>query len=402
MGQTPIIHQRGSGLVEYSGSGQSGHQQADRHLLHRLEEGLMIPLSSVIKTFKSEFLAQYRGSILPGHLKALAAMARCRTPESPQLLVACTECAHQVLVPHSCGHRNCPHCQHHESQQWLERQLKKQVPAEYFLLTFTLPVQFRSLAWHHQRLLYSMMIRCSWQTLRTFALNDRKLHGVPGAIAVLHTHSRELGFHPHVHVVMPAAAIDPRTQTWRTKQGKGASGYLFSHTALAKVFRAKLIDAIAREGLPLPASYPSKWVVHCKSVGSGGPALVYLGRYLYRGVIAEKDIVGCQDGKVTFRYQHAKTGCTVYKTVTGPEFLWRVVRHVLPKGFRRARNFGFLHPNSKRLIALLQWMLGFDPRAAVAWIKQRAQRTCSVCGGPMRVIATQLRAPIRRLAGAPT
>ena len=60
--------------------------------------------------------------------------------------VQCTGCAQQKLVPHSCGHRHCPHCQHHESQQWLERQMKKQVPAEYFLLTFTLPAEFRALA----------------------------------------------------------------------------------------------------------------------------------------------------------------------------------------------------------------------------------------------------------------
>ena len=59
-------------------------------------------------------------------------------------------------------------CQHHESQQWLKRQLKKQVPGEYFLLTFTLPAQFRPLAWAHQRKIYDFMIRASWETLNTF------------------------------------------------------------------------------------------------------------------------------------------------------------------------------------------------------------------------------------------
>ena len=59
------------------------------------------------------------------------------------------------------------------------------------------------------------------------------------------------------------------------------SHYLFKHTALAKVFRAKLLQAITGAGLPLPCDVPEKWVVDCRHVGTGEKALVYLGRYLY-------------------------------------------------------------------------------------------------------------------------
>jgi len=281
----------------------------------------MILLSSIIKTFEPAFLDQYQGQILPSHHKALAAMKVCRTHHSPRLRAGCSQCEHTMTVPHSCGHRNCPHCQHHESQQWLERQLQKQVPAEYFLLTFTLPAELRSLAWCHQRLLYALMIQCVWETVRTFSQNDKQLQGIPGAIAVLHTHSRCLDFHPHVHLVMPAAAMDAVKGLWRTKGGKSKKPYLFNHKALAKVFRAKLLSAISDAGLALPSSYPEEWVVDCKSVGTGEKALVYLGRYLYRGVIQEKDIVACQDGKVTFRYQNSKTKHIEYRTVTGEQFL---------------------------------------------------------------------------------
>ena len=300
-----------------------------------------------------------------------------------------------MTVPHSCGHRNCPHCQHHEGQQWLERQLQKQVPAEYFLLTFTLPAELRSLAWRHQRTLYALMIQCVWETVRTFAQNDTQLRGIPGAIAVLHTHSRRLDFHPHVHLVMPAAAMDAANRLWRTKGGrtrknKNKKPYLFNHKALAKVFRAKLLEAIIHEGLALPASYPEAWVVDCKSVGAGKKALVYLGRYLYRGVIQEKDIVDCKDGKVRFRYQNSKTKQMEYRTVTGEQFLWLVLQHVLPKGFRRARNFGFLHPNSKRLIRLLQYLLGLDPNRGLRLMKKRPQWVCPCCGAKMRILETRL------------
>jgi len=361
----------------------------------------MILLSSIIKTFEKSFITQYGHKLLASHRKALTVMRDCRTEQSPKMLVECADCDQRVFVPHSCGHRNCPHCQAHESQQWLERQLKKQVPADYFLITFTIPAEFRHLAWQHQRTIYSLMIQCAWDTLKTFSQNDKQLQGVPGAIAVLHTHSRCLGFHPHVHVVIPAGAIDRDKRLWRTKKSK--KPFLFHHTALAEVFRAKMLKAIIQEKLPLPEKHPEKWVVDCKHVGSGEKALIYLGRYLYRGVIQEKDIIACENGNVTFRYQNSKTKQTEYKTVTGEAFLWLLLQHVLPKGFRRARNFGFLHPNSKRLIQVLQLICKLDPNRALAWLRKRPPMLCRCCGGTMMIIRTRIRSVFPHCASlAPT
>lgn len=354
----------------------------------------MIRLASVIDTFEADFLAQYRSRLRPEHTRALAAMKRCRTQASLKMQVSCTECPHQRLVPHSCGHRHCPHCQHHESQQWLERQIKKQVPAEYFLLTFTLPAEFRALAFAHQRVVYEVLMRCAWETVKTFSQNDRQLAGTPSAIAVLHTATRRLDYHPHVHLVMPAAAVavDGKGRHWRTKpRGKGKGGYLFNHKALATVFRAKVLAGLKAAGLTLPGRYPATWVVDCQSVGSGQPALIYLGRYLYRGVIREQDIVSYGNGNVSFRYQNAKTGHMELRTLSGADFLWLVLQHVLPKGFRRARNFGFLHPNCKRLIALLHVVLKFAPGRSMAWVKQRAPILCSCCGAVMVIVKTRIR-----------
>jgi hypothetical protein len=361
----------------------------------------MIRLSSIIKTFEAEFLSKYGDSLLPSQRQALAAMKGCRTSASPLMQAQCTQCEHTLLVPHSCGHRACPHCQHHESQQWLENQLKKQVPATYFLLTFTLPKQLRPLAWAHQRTLYSLLIQCVWETVRTFSQNDQQLQGIPGAIAVLHTHSRRLDYHPHVHLVMPAAAIDASRRLWRTKKAKGQKGYLFNHTALAKVFRAKLLEAIRQQGLTLPVRYPETWVVDVKSVGRGEKALVYLGRYLYRGVIQEKDIIACARGQVTFRYRNSKTDRIEHRVLPGEKFLALILRHVLPKGFRRARNFGFLHPNSKRLIALLQFLLGFDPKRLLAQLKPRPPLRCPCCGADAKIVKTRLLPRIPRPVSLP-
>jgi hypothetical protein len=254
-----------------------------------------------------------------------------------------------------------------------------------------LPAPFRELAWRHQRTLYALLFECAWDTVRTFSQNDKQLQGSAGAVAVLHTHSRRLDYHPHVHLVMPAAALDAEQRLWRTKtRSVQGSRYLFNHRALAKVFRAKLLAALAREGLPLPCRHPEKWVVDCKWVGSGEKALVYLGRYLYRGVIQEKDILSWEEGQVRFRYRDSKTGKTVVRTLGGAAFLWLLLQHVLPRGFRRARNFGFLHPNSKRLIALLQVVLKVMPTPALAWMKPRPPFLCTCCGAPMQIVRRRL------------
>lgn len=120
---------------------------------------------------------------------------------------------------------------------------------------------------------------CAWATLYMFSQNHKQLQGSSGAVAVLHTHSRQLAFHPHMHLAMPAAALDSERGLWCTlrKNAKGA-GYLFNHRALAAVFCAKFIAALLETGLPLPAGLPQQWVVDCKAVGNGEKALVYLGR----------------------------------------------------------------------------------------------------------------------------
>ncbi len=347
-------------------------------------------LAAIITAFEADFLARYQARILPSHRKALAAMKRCRSHLGPKMQAVCGSCHQQAFAPHSCGHRNCPHCQSHESQRWIERQLNKQLPADYFLLTFTLPAQLRALAWQHQRSIYAMMTRSAWETVHAFSQNDKRLQGTPGATTVLHTHSRRLDYHPHVHMVIPGAAINADKRLWRTKRGKRKRSYLFNHKALAKVFRAKLLEAITRAGLVLPNACPEHWVVDCKAVGSGEKALAYLGRYLYRGVIQEKDILVCENGRVTFRYRNSKTGEVEYRTLPGAQFLWLIIQHVLPKGFRRARNYGLLHPNSKRLIRLVQYLLNLEISRNKATVTERPKLVCSCCGAAMKIIRTRI------------
>jgi hypothetical protein len=303
----------------------------------------MIRLAHIVETHAADFIAQYGHGLLLSQWVALNAFKTCRSSMSPTMQLSCEDCPEQSFLPHSCGHRSCPHCQAHESQRWIDQQMQKLVPGNYFMITFTLPAQFRALAWQHQRVMYDLITRSAWETVNTFSQNDKKLGGTTGAVAVLHTHNRRLDYHPHVHLLMPAAAFDKKQRKWRNKEG----GYLFNHKALAKVFRAKVLEGIKQAGLTLPIQHPREWVVDCKEVGSGEKALIYLGRYLYRGVIQEKDILACENGQVTFRYQNSQTKQIETRTLSAVAFLHLILQHILPKGFRRARNFGFLHPNRR-------------------------------------------------------
>ncbi len=349
----------------------------------------MIRLAHIIETYAADLIAQYGAGLLPSQRAALNAFQNCRSSMSPKMQLACDDCAAQSFLPHSCGHRSCPHCQAHESQRWIDRQLRKLIPGNYFMLTFTLPAQLRALAWHNQRVMYDLITQSAWETVNTFSHNDQKLRGSAGAVTVLHTHNRRLDYHPHVHLVMPAAAFDKKQRRWRNKDGN----YLFNHTALAKVFRAKVLAGIKQAGLKLPSAYPAEWVVDCKGVGTGEKALVYLGRYLYRGVIQEKNILSCDKGRVTFRYQNSQTKQIETRTLSGVAFLRLILRHILPKGYRRARNFGFLHPNS-RLVQGVQLI----KRVIVPPPQPRPVLRCACCGGLMKIIRTRITTRLSRLA----
>ena len=360
-----------------------------------------ITLASVISRFESDFLAEYQDRLLPSQRQALGAMNGCRSSLSAQMLAQCSSCAQQRLVPHSCGHRSCPHCQHFESQRWIERQTQALLPGNYFLITFTLPQELRGLAWTHQQTVYAALMQCAWETLAQFSREHRQLKGQAGAVGVLHTHSRRLEFHPHVHMSMPASAFDAERGLWRSlRKTKKGGHYLFNHKALAAVFRGKLLAALKAEGLTLPVCLPERWVVDCKSVGNGHKALVYLGRYLYRGVIQERDIVRCTDAQVTFRYRDSATGRNALRTLSGASFIWLVLQHVLPRGFRRSRNFGLLHPNCRHRQRLNLLRLRMTPQPAAASASGRAAQApalserpklqCRCCGAPMVIVRRRI------------
>ena len=211
-------------------------------------------LSSIVTQYYEAFIAKYDDSLLPSHRKALNAILHCRTPASGEVYVRCQDCNHAEWRPLSYGNRNCPKCQNHQASQWIDKQQEKLLPVPYFMATFTLPFELRPLAWTNQKTVYSLFFKCVASTLKDFGLNQKNLGAEIGITMVMHTNTRKLEYHPHIHAVIPGGGIDKRHRLWKRTKGQ----YLFNAFALAKVFRARCISAIEEIGLTLPSACPTK------------------------------------------------------------------------------------------------------------------------------------------------
>jgi len=341
-----------------------------------------VSVAELIGCGRAELEATHGAHLTGAHRRALDALTACRSEACGTSDFACPQCAHTVHCPRSCAHRSCPVCQHHLGVAWLERQQAKRLPVAYFLVTFTLPAALRALAYRNPRVVYHALFQAGAETLQTFATNHPKLQGRLGATAVLHTHNRRLDYHPHAHFIVPALAVDTRRRQWRRLDAR----YLANGRALACVFRAKLLARLRNAALDLPDELPKRWVAHCTRVGNGAPALQYLARYLYRGVVRERDIVHFDRARrlVTVRYHDAKAKQWRTRTLALVDFLFQLMVHVLPPGLRRVREYGLLHHNARRLRALLQLLL--QVRLPPSANNRARTMTCPQCGAPMRFV----------------
>ncbi len=338
-------------------------------------------LTTIIERYRNRFDQQYGSRTTHQLNRTIDAVLDCRSERYGKMLLHCSSCNNQQSYFHACGNRSCHRCQNHDTTRWLERQAKKLLPVEYFMVTFTLPYELRTLTWHHQESVYSILFECAVATLKQFGINDKNLGSELALTAVLHTHTRRLDYHPHVHIIVPGGCFDKQRQQWKSLKGQ----YLFNEFNLATVFRAKFLSALNKSGFTVPDSTPTQWVVDCQHVGRGLPAIKYLSRYLYRGVISGKNIISDDGVNVTFRYRESKSGEWKPRTVKGELFIWLVFQHVLPKRFRRVRDYGFLHGNAKTTLKRIQTLLNVllpklnkSPRPVIS---------CKHCGNPMAIVA---------------
>jgi predicted Zn-ribbon and HTH transcriptional regulator len=344
-------------------------------------------------------------------LKVLRAIERCRTADLGYHFDKCTECGYSGYSYNSCRNRHCPKCQANARRRWINGRKKELLPVPYAHVVFTVPPLLAQLALQNKKLIYTMLLRLSAETLIEVARNPKFLGAEIGFFSVLHSWTQQLKHHPHVHCVVPAGGLSFDHQRWVPADPRYR--FFLPKGALRKVFRGKVKDALKEafaEGkigfygklkhLSDPKTfqtfvrdlYRNNWVVYCKRP-FGGPeqVLKYLGRYTHRVAISNHRLVSFENREVTFTWRDRAHG-NVQKKMPLPaeEFLRRFLLHLLPKGFVRIRNFGFLASRHRsRLLPLCFKCLGSDPEA----LKNEDQPEdtkglgkCPKCGSPMIVV----------------
>jgi hypothetical protein len=313
----------------------------------------------------------------------------CRTESLGGQLYFCKQCQAQRYSYHSCKNRHCPKCQNEQANDWLAEQQNLLLPVHHFLLTFTLPQELRAIARSHQKTIYNLLFRASASALQQLAQDPRFVGARLGMVGVLHTWTRQLLFHPHVHYIVTGGGLSDDGR-WRSSR----QDFLVPVKALSPIFRAKFRDALKQTALfaQVPARvWQNPWVVHSEPVGSGQAAFKYLAPYIFRVAISNNRLRSLHQGAVTFSYKESATDQLKRCTVTAAEFIRRFLQHVLPPRFIKVRYYGLLSPAHRHLLHKARQLLSAATSKlvdeAVKTTKPPALLSCPHCGGPLTPLA---------------
>jgi hypothetical protein len=352
-------------------------------------------------THGPQYLERFERTMPANHRKVVQAIALCRSSDNGATVYQCAACGEYHLTHRSCGNRHCPGCQQHKSYAWLARQLERQLPTHYFMLTFTVPEPLRAFLRSHQHIGYGALFESSSGAIKVLAQNHLGAD-TPGFFGVLHTWGRQLSYHPHIHYVVPGGALSSADSRWH---GSSSGFYLPVH-ALSRIFRAKFRDAMAAAGVlgDIPAEvWTTDWNVNCQAVGEAAGTLRYLARYVFQVAISERRILRVDDTHVHFQYRKPHSNRVRTLALPVMEFMRRFLQHVLPRGFVKVRHYGFLSPSFgvpvDEIRARIELAQGFAQQATTSeiQIEPLAPMRCTHCGGELqyrRVILPRSRVAI--------
>jgi hypothetical protein len=304
----------------------------------------MVELAEIFRQAGPAYRQAFEGRVLPSQARAMRVIALCRTPALGGSLYACNDCGALDYSYHSCRNRHCPKCQQDRAQQWLERTRARLLPCDHYLLTFTLPQQLRVLARSHPEQVYSALLREAAASVQLLAGDPNWVGATLGILAVLHTWSRTLDYHPHAHLLVSAGGLSPDRTAWVKP---AHPRFFMPGYALSKIFRAKMRHALARAGFLGKIDdtvWGKAWTVHIQQIGRGLQAALYLSRYVYCVALTNHRIERFDNGCVTFRYTHSRTHETRRLTLPVNAFIARFLQHILPPGFTKIRSYGLLSP----------------------------------------------------------
>ncbi len=370
-----------------------------------------LEVADIVRCAGQSFIERSRKWINGQHEKVLLAITRCRTAALGGHRDQCSDCGHTAISYNSCRNRHCPRCQGNARLRWLQARERELLPTHYVHVVFTLPRELAPLALQNKRLIYNLLFHASAETLLEIARDPRHLGAEIGFFSVLHTWDQRLQHHPHIHCVLAAGGLAPNHSRWISSHPT----FFLPIKVLSRVFRGKFVAGLRNAfhagtlqfhgnllRLAEPRAFASwlrvlfrhDWVVYSKRP-FGGPhhVLRYLGAYTHRVAISNHRLVALADGNVTFRWRDSVHG-NQKRLMTLPveEFLRRFLLHLLPRGFVRIRNFGFL-ANRKRatLLPLCFSLLQTSAEISAATASPVVDHShslwnCPVCGGTMHVV----------------
>ena len=320
-----------------------------------------LEIAAIFRAHGGSFRQKHRLS--PEQDRVLRDLERCRTAALGGHLYRCQQCSAEVPLYNSCLNRHCPTCQGPAQLRWVDGRRKRLLPTDYFHVVFTLPALLRPLARRYRRLLYDLLFATAADTLLTFGRDPKRLGAELGFTLVLHTWTRELRFHPHVHAIVTGGGLDVHADRWVSAR----QDYLFPVQALSRLFRGKFLHgliALFEAGAFAGSRLDSKsfrtltrrlarqpWVVYAKkpfgrlrseaSAAGRGPEQIvtYLGRYTHRVAISNSRLLSVTDTLVTFRTR-GEGSCAI----APHEFIRRFLLHVLPEQLVKIRHYGLLAP----------------------------------------------------------
>jgi len=371
-------------------------------------ERVKLEIADIVRTHRAELEAKHVVTL--EQRRVLSAMALCRTASLGGHLDVCRSCPLTRPSYNSCRNRHCPKCQALAQERWIAARAEKLLPVGHFHAVFTVPSELRPLAQKAPRVVYDALFQAASATLQELARS--RVKATLGITLVLHTWTRELNFHPHVHAIVSAGGLTEAG--WKSMSLK----YLFHVEVMGDLLCGKMLTLLrqAHQAGKLPGTSAEleqllrrlkqhNWVVYVKKAFRHAEhVLKYLGRYTHRVAISNGRFVAISQQAVTFRTKEGKA-----TTLSPVEFLRRFLQHILPKGFQKIRHYGLYASAADEQLLRARDALSCSGseqarlnierlktwQAALVHLTGRDPSLCPNCGGQIEhwPLAAEARAP---------
>ena len=336
----------------------------------------------IFRLYGRQYLEKYGHEMLPSHKRALKDIAGCRTEIMGTVHWFCQKCQKNHFSYAPCRNRSCPACQGDKTVKWTIKQFDLKLPVEYFMATFTVPKYLRNTARSSQKIFYNILFKAASQSILKLAKDKKYMGGQIGIIGILHTWARNLALHPHVHFLIPGVSIS----SGKKKILFSKEHFLVYAPSLSKIFRAVFIKLLRKteiEHIDFNKAFEQDWVVDVRSAGNGQRAVEYAARYVFKTAVSNHNIISCNKGLVTLKYQDYESKKTKILALPVMEFMRRLLQHVLPKGFQKVRYYGILHPKNRLLFNIIRLLLRAKFRPPEKYLDFQPGCKCPDCGEKM-------------------